>query len=81
MQLALKSTADGTVSLGTRDISGSTIAGVVVVFDGIGDQPLSRFRLKLITRAGEKVFTAKGLTKTRGAYDVPTASGSVTVEW
>jgi hypothetical protein len=58
-----------------------TITNVSVVFDAVGEQPLSKYRLKLIARSGEKVFAADGLTKVRGAYDVPTGSPTVTITW
>ena len=63
--------------------AGGKIAGVVVTFGPVADQPLSHFRLRLLTRSGSKVFTAKGLSMTRGGYVIaPTNTNTaVTIEW
>ena len=61
-----------------RDEAGSSVTSVVVVFDPVGDQPLSRFRLRLLTRSGSRVFSAKGLEKARGGYDVTPSEGGTT---
>lgn len=63
---------------------GGAIVGVRVSFAPIGDQPLRRFRLRLITRAGGRAFSLKGFPLERGAFVVaPEKEGttSVNVSW
>ena len=57
------------------------VIGCIVVYDPVGDQPLSGYRLKLLTRSGTNQFAAKDLIKARGAYDVPVSTPHVTVVW
>ena len=74
----------GTIHSVVITTTGSTPSSVTVVFSAVGTQPLSRFRLRLLTRSGSKDFTAKGLTMSRGGYDVKASSSgttSVVVEW
>jgi len=56
------------------------VSGVVVVFDEVGAQPLSKFRLRLLTRSGGHVFVAKGLNKERAGYEVTPIVGVTPVE-
>jgi hypothetical protein len=61
---------------------GHTVAGVTVTYSAKGTQPLSRFRLRLLSRRTKEPlkFAAKGLALTRGGYDVPVdAQGHATV--
>ena len=49
---------------------------MTVAFEEVGEQPLSRFRLRLTTRAGRRAFRLSGnYTLERGAYLVPAAEG------
>jgi len=66
----------GTIEKVEVTLVGKEIAAVNVVYDPRGGQPLSRFRLRLISRAGGRVFAAKGLCLTRGGYDIPADSGA-----
>ena len=64
-----------------------TVTGVSITYDTKGEQPLTRFRLRLLSRRGKKPvagFSARGLSRTRGGYDVPLDSqgqATVTVDW
>lgn len=54
------------------------VVGIVVVFDQVGAQPLSKFRLRLLTRSGGHAFVVKGLNKERAAYEITPIVGGVT---
>lgn len=83
----------GTIESVVLTTAAMSVTGVTIVFSAVGKQPLSRFRLRLLTRSGSKTFAAKGLEVTRGGYDVTPASvssnaqgvggstTSVVVEW
>ena len=67
---------------------GRTVTGVTIRYSPKGSQPLTRFRLRLLSRRAKDPvagFTAKGLTLTRGGYDVPvdaaTGAATVVVSW
>ena len=79
----------GTIARVDLELAPTTgaVTAVTVTFDPKGDQPLSRFRLRLLSRRAKDpipAFAAKGLALTRGGYDVPVdAQGqtTVTVTW
>ena len=74
----------GTLHSVTTQLSsdGKTISSVTVAFNPKGKQPLTRFRLRLLTRAkgaGFKGYApASGLKMTRGGWDIAPVSGSIT---
>jgi hypothetical protein len=65
--------------------AGDELLGVRVFFSRIDAQPLSKFRLRLLTRAGSRAFAPIGTyTFSRGAYEIPPAAGGLTevgVSW
>lgn len=67
-----------------RDSASAAVTGVVVMFDPVGGQPLSKFRVRLLTRSGSHAFSAKGLQKTRNGYDIiprPDGATPVVIVW
>ncbi len=69
------------------DGAGEALLSVRVFFSPIGAQPLTRFRLRLLTRAGSRAFAPTGsYAFSRGAYEVPPKAGphgltEVEVSW
>ena len=63
------------------------VTGIVVTFSPKGEQPLTRFRLRLLSRRAKDpitTFAAQGLALTRNGYDVPIDAhnqATVTVIW
>ena len=68
------STASKAPGAGALAAGGAEVAGVTVVFENRGSQPLSRFRLRLLHRRAQGTplhYEAAGLVLTRGGFDVP----------
>ena len=59
------------------DASGIGISAVQVVYAPVGEQPLRHFRLRLTTRAGDRVFGLVGdHPRSHGSWQIAPASGS-----
>ena len=70
------------LTLSAADNGSAEIQAVKVIFAAVGQQALTKYRLRLNTRSGDHKFVASGVgAVVRGAYDVPIATPSVEVKW